>query len=163
MRRYLFNMEKIKYVKGAKPRVDCILCAIRDRDPDVSALEVFTGERVIVTVNLYPFNAGHLMIFPMRHVEDLAELDEAEALEMHRVTAISLRALREEFEPAGFNIGYNMGRESGASIDHIHQHIVPRYRNETGFLDVLGGTRIMVVDPRDAMERLKARFSLIGR
>jgi ATP adenylyltransferase len=162
MRQYLFNTEKLKYVKSGKSGHGCILCAIRDRDPDVSSLEVFTGERVIVTVNLYPFNAGHLMVFPMRHVEDLAELDEPEALEMHRVTVMALRAIREEFEPAGFNIGYNMGRESGASIDHVHQHIVPRYRNEVGFLDVLGGARIMVVDPCEVMERLKARFSRIN-
>ncbi|TAL35695.1 MAG: HIT domain-containing protein [Spirochaetes bacterium] len=159
MRRYLFNAEKLKYVRGEKPRVECILCAIRDRHPDVESLEVFRGEHMIVTVNLYPFNAGHLMIFPRRHVEELSALSDDEALELHRVTVKAIEALTQEFHPAGFNTGVNLGRSSGASIRHVHQHIVPRYDNEIGFLDVLADTRVMVVDPRDVMERLIARFS----
>jgi ATP adenylyltransferase len=158
-RKYLFNAEKLKYVRGEKPRVECILCAIRDRHPDVKSLEVFRGEHVIVTVNLYPFNAGHLMIFPHRHVEELSALRDEEALELHRATVKAIDALTQEFHPAGFNMGINMGRSSGASIGHIHQHIVPRYENEIGFLDVLAGTRVMVVDPLEVMERLAARFS----
>jgi ATP adenylyltransferase len=158
MRQYLFNTEKIKYVKGEKPKVECILCAIRDRDPDVQSLEVFRSKLCMVTVNLYPFNPGHVMIFPQRHLIDLADLSDDEAVEMHRLTALTVRVLREEFGPDGFNIGYNLGSGSGASIDHIHLHVVPRYNNEVGFLDVLGGARVMVIDPREVMERLIARF-----
>lgn len=158
MRDYLFNTEKLKYVKGEKPKVECILCAVRDRLPEVRALEVARTERFIVSVNLYPFNPGHLMVFPLRHLESYAEMTDQEALEMHHLTARTLSLLAEEFHPSGFNIGCNLGRGSGASIPHIHQHIVPRYENEIGFLDVLAGSRVFLVDPVDMMERLKKRF-----
>lgn len=158
MRNYLFNTEKIKYVKGDKPDVACILCAIRDGSPDVEDLAVYRTDGAIITVNLYPFNPGHLMVFPARHVEDPGDLTDDEALEMHHLTAQAIAALKEEFNPSGFNIGYNLGGGSGASVLHIHQHIVPRYENEVGFLDVLAGTRIIVVDPAEVMDRLKKRF-----
>jgi ATP adenylyltransferase len=158
MRNYLFNTEKIKYVKGDKPDVGCILCAIRDRLPEVKNLEVHRTDRVIITINLYPFNTGHLMVFPARHVESIGDLTDDEALDMHRLTAEAISVLREEFNPSGFNIGYNLGRGSGASVLHIHQHIVPRYENEVGFLDVLAETRVIVVDPVEVMNRLKKRF-----
>ncbi len=159
MRRYLFNTEKIKYVKGKKPKVDCILCAIRDRNPGVTVLEVFRTARFIVSVNLYPFNPGHVMVFPVRHVESFTDFTDDEALEMHHLTTKMIDALNDEFHPSGFNIGCNLGNGSGASIAHVHQHIVPRYDNEVGFLDVLSGTRVVVSDPVDVMERLKKRLS----
>jgi ATP adenylyltransferase len=158
-RRYLFNTEKIKYIKGNKPRVECILCSIRDRNPDVSSLEIKRTEHSIVTVNLYPFNTGHLMVFPLKHYTDLSEMTDSEALDLHRLTAESIKILKEEFNPAGFNIGYNMGVVAGGSIEHIHQHIVPRYANEIGFIDVLAGDRIIVLDPCEVMERLKKKFN----
>ena len=155
---YLFNTEKIKYVTGEKPRVECILCAIRDRDPDVTLLEVARTELSIVTVNLYPFNHGHLMIFPLRHCIDICDLSDDEALDMHHLTTRSLAALKAEFSPVGFNLGYNMGVASGASIPHLHLHIVPRYHNEVGFIDVLAGDRVMVIDPVEMLQRIKKRF-----
>lgn len=160
-RSYLFNTEKLKYIMGQKPQVECILCAIRDRVPDVGSLELFRSKLSSVTVNLYPFNAGHLMVFPLRHCTDIADLSDEEGLDMHRLTAASVRILREEFSPAGFNIGFNMGKGSGASIAHLHEHIVPRYIDEIGFIDVLAGSRIVVVDPVEVMERLKAKFSAL--
>lgn len=158
MRNHLFNTEKIKYVGGKKPNMGCILCAIRDHDPEVEVLEVFRTSDFIVTVNLYPFNPGHLMIFPVRHVQNLEDLSDHEALEIHHLTVKTLSFLKEEFNPSGFNVGFNQGKWSGASIDHIHQHIVPRFPNEIGFLDVLADTRVMVIDPREIMERMRRRF-----
>jgi ATP adenylyltransferase len=158
MRDYLFNTEKLAYVKGGKPAVACILCAIRDRDPAVAGLEVARSGGFIVSVNLYPFNPGHLMIFPERHVEKLQELTDAEALALHRLTAEVLTALEKEYGPDGFNAGYNLGNQSGASLAHIHLHVVPRYANEVGFLDVLAGTRLTVLDPVEARDRLKKRL-----
>ena len=158
MRHHLFNTEKIKYVGSKKNHVDCILCAIRDHDDTVEVLEVYRTELFIVTVNLYPFNPGHLMIFPQRHIMNLEDMTEEEALHMHRLTVKTLHYLNEEFKPSGFNVGYNLGQWSGASISHIHQHIVPRFPNEIGFLDVLADTRVMVIDPNDVMKRMRNRF-----
>ncbi len=161
MRDHLFNTEKIRYARGEKPAVDCILCAIRDGSPEVTSLEVYRNDSFIISVNLYPFNPGHLMIFPVRHITGPGEFSENEALELHRLTARAIDILSDEFSPSGFNVGYNIGKGSGASIDHIHQHIVPRYENEVGFLDVLAGTRVVVANPVEVREKLKARFSLL--
>jgi len=158
MRNHLFNTDKLKYVNGDRPGVACILCAIRDRDPDVVNLEVVRRGGFIVSVNLYPFNPGHVMIFPERHVERLQDLTDDEALGLHRLAADVLTALEEEFRPAGFNAGYNLGRHSGASIAHIHLQVVPRYANEVGFLDVLAGTRLAVTDPVEMRDRLRKRL-----
>jgi len=98
------------------------------------------------------------MIFPDRHIEDFAKLTDNEALEIHHLTVKAVSILNEEYNPSGFNIGYNLGSNSGASIPHIHQHIIPRYANEAGFIDVISGTRLFVVDPVEMMERLKKRF-----
>ena len=160
-RGYLFNTEKIRYIRGEKPDVECILCALRDRVEEVTRLELFRSAYNCVTVNLYPFNPGHLMVFPLRHVISLAELSDEEALDLHRLTAASIRILDAEFRPAGYNIGYNMGKGSGASIDHLHEHIVPRYINEVGFIDVLAGGKVIVVDPVEVMERLKKAFAAL--
>ena len=157
-RDYLFNTEKIKYVKGAKPDVDCILCAIGKGDPRVQNLTVYSTDLFVVALNLYPFNPGHLMIFPRRHLCSIADMTNEEAAEMHRLLVISIAVIDREFSPSGYNTGYNLGTGSGASIPHLHQHVVPRYANEVGFLDVLSGTRVVVSDPVEVMEKLAAGF-----
>ncbi len=159
MRDYLFNTEKIKYVKGKKPDVPCILCAIRDRSDKVESLEIFRNDVVMASVNLYPFNPGHLMLFPVRHVQNIGDLTDVEAMAMHELLVRACSILGDEFNPSGFNIGYNIGEGSGASIPHLHQHVVPRYPNEVGYLDVLAGSRVVVLDPHEAVERLKKRFN----
>lgn len=160
-RSYLFNTEKIKYVKGDKPSVECILCAISEDNPLVKNLNVHTTESFIVAVNLFPFNPGHVMIFPRRHICSIGELTETEASEMHSLLVRTIRYIDEEFNPSGYNVGYNLGDGSGASIQHLHQHIVPRYTNEVGFLDVLSGARVIVSDPVEVMERLKLKFRTV--
>ena len=158
-RDYLFNTEKIKYIKGKKPGFPCVLCAIRDKHPEVKRLEIYRDQYFIAALNLFPFNPGHLVIFPSRHVEDFSELTDNEALRMHRLTSKAISILKKEFNPSGFNTGCNLGNGSGASIAHIHQHVVPRYDNEIGFIDVLSGSRVYVEDPIEVMERLKKGFA----
>jgi ATP adenylyltransferase len=160
-KKYLFNTKKIEYVNGKRPDVDCILCALRDRVEGVQSLELYRNELSIITINLYPFNPGHLMIYPARHVEDFVDLTSEEAADIHSLTVKTINILRKEFNPQGFNIGFNVGHGSGASIPHIHQHIVPRFNNEIGFIDVLGGTRVFVVDPIVLVEKLKKYFAEI--
>jgi ATP adenylyltransferase len=158
-RNYLFNANKLKYAKGEKPRVACILCSIADRAKNITLLEIYRTGKFIVSANLYPYNPGHVLIFPIRHVEDILELTDKEALEMHKLTVKTISILKDEFNPPGYNIGCNIGNQSGASIPHLHQHIIPRYGNEAGFIDIIAGTRLFVVDPAEMMEKLKKRFN----
>ena len=107
-REYFFNFEKYAYVKGSKPK-GCILCLVRDEDERVVNLTVYRDELFLVSVNLYPYNPGHLLLFPVRHVRDVRELSPAEELHLIRLQRYFLGLLDTLHRPAGYNIGYNMG------------------------------------------------------
>ncbi len=139
--------------------MECILCSIANQTKDVIVLEIYRTPKFIISANLYPYNPGHVLIFPVRHVEDYLMLTDEEALEMHHLTAKTISILKGEYDPAGYNIGYNIGNQSGASISHLHQHIIPRYNNEAGFIDIIAGTRLFIIDPADMMEKLKKKFN----
>jgi ATP adenylyltransferase len=149
---------KLDYAKGKRPPVACILCAVGQNDPRVDNLVVYEHDRHFVTLNLYPYNPGHLMIVPRHHVLDVRELSEPEVLELHRLQVLALRVLEKEYRPGGFNVGYNLGRASGASIDHLHLQIVPRYGTEVGFFDLLSDSRVIVEEPRVTRQRLRQAF-----
>jgi ATP adenylyltransferase len=151
----LFSPLKMSYIKGDRPRVDCILCAILRGDPQVDSLLVYRGEHAFVSVNKYPYNSGHLLICPKRHIADYRETSGREEREMHGLVRRCLDVLDELYHPSGFNVGFNMGEFAGASQEHLHLHLIPRYRNELGFVDIVGGAKILVEDPEQTMLRLR--------
>jgi ATP adenylyltransferase len=160
-RRNLFTPDKTAYVRRLENRPDgvCILCAIAAGEPAVPHLDLARTERFVVTLNLYPYNPGHIMLFPARHIEDIREYDDAEWAELKRVETAALDVLTNEYEPAGFNVGYNLGPAGGASIPHLHLHVVPRYPNELGVVDILSGSKIIIEDPNITRERLSNAFA----
>jgi ATP adenylyltransferase len=151
--------DKLDYARGKRPPVDCILCAVARDDPRVDNLRLYRHDDWYVTLNLYPYNPGHLMIVPATHYEDLRELNDAEVLELHRLQVLCLRVLERVYHPGGYNVGYNMGAASGASIEHIHLQIVPRYRTEVGFFDILSDSRVIVEEPQVTRARLQPVFA----
>lgn len=155
---YLFNFDKLGYLREGRKAEGCILCKVAERSPDVHRLIVRETPRFLVSLNLYPYNAGHLIIFPRRHVLDLRALDEDERAGLDRLVDASLGALDSVMAPAGYNIGYNMGPAAGASIDHLHLHIIPRYEHEIGIAELIGGSRVLVQDPKETLARLAAAF-----
>jgi ATP adenylyltransferase len=159
---YFLNFDKMEYVKGPRP-AGCILCLIRDQSPDVVDLTVYNDDLFTISVNLYPYNPGHLMIFPNRHLEDIRDYTADEEARISRLTRVSLRVLDLTHEPSGFNIGYNMGAVAGASIDHVHQHIIPRYPREIGIADLIAGSRVLIEDPRRTRDRIQEAFQSIDR
>jgi ATP adenylyltransferase len=157
---YFFNFEKLAYLRGSKPE-GCILCLVRSGDPAVEDLTVHRGGGWVVALNLYPYNPGHLLVFPDRHVVDLRELSAAEAGEMQAAISKALAVLDAEYRPAGYNIGCNMGLSAGASIDHLHWHIIPRYPREIGIAELLSGKRVLVENPLETKRRLAAAFAAL--
>lgn len=155
---YFFNFDKLDYLQGKKPR-GCILCLVAAGDPEAQSLTVFEGELVLVSLNLYPYNPGHLLIFPRRHVVDLRQLTIQERDEMDRLTRLSCDILDRTHHPGGYNIGCNMGLVAGASIDHLHQHIIPRYPREIGIAELLAGKRVIVQNLLETRRILKAAFA----
>lgn len=154
---YFFNFEKLNYVSGKKPE-GCILCLLRDGSEEVVNLTVYSDDSVMVSVNLYPYNPGHIMVFPRRHVEDLRECSLEEESRIWSVTRHALDLLDSTHNPAGYNVGYNMHPVAGASVRHLHLHIIPRYPNELGVADLLAGKRVLVESPTKTQERLREAF-----
>ncbi len=143
----LWNPQRMAYIKGEnKPSHDgagdeCPFCTAPGSGDE---LVVARGELVFALLNLYPYNAGHLMVCPYRHVADFTDLDEDEIGELGRFTQQAMRTVRVVSGAHGFNIGINQGHVAGAGIvGHLHQHVVPRWGGDTNFLPVVGGTKSM--------------------
>jgi ATP adenylyltransferase len=156
----LWTPERLAYIKGKDkptgqgPGDDCPFCQIPTLADD-DGLIVTRGERVYVVLNLYPYNSGHLMVVPFRHVADYTELDHAETVELARVTQEAITALRAASGAQGFNIGMNLGTVAGAGIAaHLHQHVVPRWGGDTNFMPVVGRTRVLPQLLRDTRDLL---------
>lgn len=163
-RRTLLVANKLGYIRGhARPQVDCILCSVVRRDPRVVLLEIYRTRHILVSLNLYPYTPGHMMILPLRHITDIRQLTAAEGRDLLAAQGHCLDLIEHEYRPRGFNLGYNQGESSGASIAHLHLHIVPRYRNEVGFIDVVGGARVIVQDPHETAEKLRAAHRALTR
>ena len=110
-------------------------------------------------MNLYPYNPGHLLLYPCRHVQDVRELTPEEETRLTALQRWLLGLLDATCSPHGYNIGYNMGASAGASIGHLHLHIIPRYPRETGIADLIAGRRVLVEDPRETARRLRELIS----
>jgi ATP adenylyltransferase len=155
---YFFNFDKLGYLKGDKPS-GCIFCLVAAGSDEVERLVVHESPSFVVSLNLYPYNPGHLIVFPKRHVVDLRELSRQERGELDDLTDGCLGVLDECMKPVAYNIGFNMGLVAGASIDHLHLHIIPRYPREIGIAELIAGARVLVQDPRQTRELLEAAFA----
>ncbi len=159
---YFFNFSKLGYLKGKKPH-GCILCLIRDGSEEVDRLVVCESEHIIVSLNLYPYNPGHLLLIPRRHIIDMRQMTGLEKADMDAMTDRCLDVLDQVYRPAGYNIGYNQGLVAGGSIEHLHLHIIPRYRNEIGIAELLGGKKVLVQNPLETLAILKGAFASAGK
>ena len=159
MGNYFFNFEKLAYVQGIRDRDRCILCGIRDRDPKVASLLVAESEYWFLCVNLYPYNPGHLILAPRAHVEDMRQLGQEEQLDYFRGQNLAMDLQEAVYHPQGYNVGFNQGRPAGASIDHLHAHIIPRYKGEIGIADLLAGKRVLVESPQDSCLKYRERMT----
>jgi ATP adenylyltransferase len=141
---------RLEYIKG--PRADeCIFCTKPDAGDDRGSYIVRRGEHCFVILNAYPYNNGHLMIAPYRHVPSIEELDGDVLLELMTLTQQGLGALRQAYGPEGFNLGINQGKVAGAGVEHhVHLHIVPRWGADTNFMPVIGDTRVLPQSLQDS-------------
>jgi ATP adenylyltransferase len=152
---------RLEYVKDASKdsEDECIFCAKPAAEDDAANLIVHRGQRCFVILNLFPYTNGHLMIAPYEHVASLAELDAETVGEMMALAQRALSVLDQEYEPHGYNVGFNQGRVAGAGVEHhIHMHVVPRWGGDTNFMPVLADTRVMPQTPAQTYEMLRGTF-----
>ncbi len=155
--RELWAPWRLEYVSNADEQDGCVFCDAAAGDDDETALVVHRGEHALVLLNKYPYAAGHLMVAPFRHLGDLAELGDAEVLEIHRLANAGLGALAQTYSPQGYNLGWNLGRVAGAGIvDHVHLHVVPRWAGDTNFMPVLADTKVIPESLAETRARLAA-------
>jgi ATP adenylyltransferase len=150
---------RMTYVTGEdrEESAGCIFCLNESRDEDRTRLILHRGEHAFVVMNKYPYTNGHLMVVPYRHCSSPDVLNEAEVLEMHRLLVLCRKVLEEAITPDGFNVGMNLGRAAGAGIeDHLHLHIVPRWKGDTNFMPVFAEVRVIP-------QHLEATYDILHR
>jgi ATP adenylyltransferase len=144
---------RLAYVEHADELDRCIFC-----EPEPELL-VADGEHALVVMNKFPYASGHLLVAPKRHLGDFGALDGAETLEVQRLAARGVDALRAEYGAQGFNLGWNLGRVAGAGIeDHVHLHVVPRWDGDTSFMPVLGDVKVLPEHLLETARRLRLHF-----
>jgi ATP adenylyltransferase len=132
------------YISSAEKTPGCIFCEFPKRNEDEALLILHRGKTCFVILNAFPYNPGHLMVVPYRHVADYEGLQDAELLEMNRLAGDCIAALKATMVPHGFNMGINLGRIAGAGVDgHVHLHVVPRWSGDTNFTTVVGQIRVL--------------------
>ena len=141
--------------------VECPFCKILKLN-DEEALIVFRGKDSYVVMNLYPYNAGHLLVCTNRHVADLTELTKSELSEISELTAHAMKVVRKVSNAMGFNIGINQGAVSGAGIaGHLHQHLVPRWSGDANFMPIIGKTKVIPQLLSESRAQLAAAWNQI--
>jgi len=139
----LWMPERMAYIKGEGKGDDCAFCSIASMD-DVEGLVVARGKHVYVVLNLYPYNSGHVMVVPYRHVPSYLDLDTGETAELAEFTKSAMRALVAASGAQGFNLGMNQGSVAGAGIAaHLHQHVVPRWGGDANFMPIIARTKVL--------------------
>jgi ATP adenylyltransferase len=155
---YLWAPWRVEYIER-HVESGCILCQKPREDNDEANLILHRGQHNFIVMNAFPYNPGHLIVAPYRHVADLQDLTDGEANEHLDVVKDSLRLLKEVMKPAGFNVGLNLGRVAGAGIaDHLHTHIVPRWQGDTNFMPVLSDTKVMSEGLSALYHKLEAKL-----
>lgn len=141
----------------------CVFCDLPAAGDDAASLIVQRGRHAYVILNKYPYNNGHMLIVPFAHVPSLEQLDEPNLTELMRLTNQTLAALRQMYNPQGFNIGANIGAAAGAGIaDHIHLHVVPRWAGDTNFMTSVNGIRVIPEDLQETYRLAKAHWNTAG-
>ena len=155
---YIWAPWRMKYILMDKPE-GCILCEKPGQDCDAENHILYRGRANFVMMNAYPYNPGHLMVAPYRHLAGLDDLGDEERNEHFEVVCRCLGVLREAFHPEGFNIGVNMGKVAGAGIDgHVHNHIVPRWQGDSNCMPVISDVRVVPEALEETYARLREKF-----
>jgi ATP adenylyltransferase len=152
---------RLKYVQGERKQEGCIFCLAVEPGDDAARHVLHRGQRCVAMLNAFPYNSGHLMVSPHRHVPSLEDLDERELLELMTLTQQALRVLRGCYRPDGFNLGVNEGEIAGAGFaGHVHLHVVPRWAADSNFMAVTGDTRVLPQSLDDSYATLRERFGV---
>jgi len=158
---YLWAPWRAAYILGKKEK-GCIFCNRIKRNEDRRDYIVFRGNKVFAILNRYPYNSGHTLVVPNRHVASLERLTRQEAEEFFELTRLTVRVIKKVLNPHSLNVGMNLGRGSGAGVPgHLHMHIVPRWNGDTNYMPVIGKTRVVSFALENTYRILKRGFDAL--
>lgn len=156
---HLWSPWRLQYVTGGTARPGCVFCTADD-DGGQEALIVHRGAAAYVILNLFPYNNGHLMVVPGRHIASLVDATRDELIELMELTRLSEQVVREAYTPHGLNVGINLGKAAGAGVaDHLHIHLVPRWTGDTNFMTTVGESRVLPEALDSTALRLRPLFA----
>jgi ATP adenylyltransferase len=159
---HLWSPWRLAYITGASQSTGCVFCDALT-NPEAEPLLIHRGRTCFVILNLYPYNNGHLMVIPNRHIASLAAASADELCELIDLTRVAELALTEAYAPHGLNMGINLGKPAGAGVlDHVHMHVVPRWNGDTNFMSVVGRTRVLAEELSDTAARLRPVFERVA-
>lgn len=154
----LYSPWRLKYILSQKDE-ECIFCIRPSVQNDEKHLILHRSKHSFVIMNLFPYNNGHLMAVPFRHVSRLADLSKDELSDLFEIVQLCEKVMHQTYSPDGLNIGLNLGRAAGAGIEaHLHVHIVPRWNGDVNFMTVIGATRVIPESFDRAFKQLKEQF-----
>jgi ATP adenylyltransferase len=146
---------RMKYITNAEKETGCIFCSALAKTDDSQNLVILRRERAFVILNKYPYTSGHLMVAPFAHQPSLELLDPVSRAEMMELISQCITALRQAYDPQGFNVGANIGQAAGAGVPgHVHIHIVPRWNGDTNFMSTVGEVRVLPESLEDTYRRI---------
>ena len=159
---YLPAYSRGKWVVKNHDNEGCLFCRIAKGDKKVPKRVLYKDEKVMVIMNLFPYNVGHLQVIPIRHVVNIESLKEDEFIKLFSMVKKTVKLLKKVLNPDGINIGINMGGEpSGASIKHLHIHIVPRYKRDAGFMEIIANTKVVPISLDETYKKLKKEIKIL--
>jgi ATP adenylyltransferase len=159
---HLWSPWRLAYVTRTGGQAGCVFCEALSGDE--ASLVVFRGVTCYVILNKFPYNNGHLMVVPNRHVASLGEATADELRELIELARRAEVAIKEVYAPHGLNMGINLGKPAGAGIlDHLHMHVVPRWNGDTNFMTVVGETRVLPEELAVTAERLRPMFEQLSQ
>jgi len=155
----LFRPDRLKYVRKLIRFDGCVFCAAAKGSVSLESLKVYETDHAMIVLNKYPYNSGHLLVIPKKHLGDLMDLTRAESEDLHEMIRLAVKALRQVYQPGGFNVGLNLGAVAGAGIpEHLHYHVIPRWAGDLNFFPLIAETKTVIENLESTFDRLLAYF-----
>ncbi len=155
----LFKPERLKYVRKQIETKGCVFCEAVSRGVGRDSLVLYADDTVMVVMNKFPYNTGHVLVLPRRHEGELPQLSPKENANVFAMVQRCVKVLKEAYTPAGFNVGMNLGASAGAGIpEHLHVHVIPRWNGDTNFFPLIAQTKVVVETLEQTYDRLIPYF-----
>ncbi len=157
--RTLFRPQRWAYIKRAEVDTECVFCKASRLENSFETLTVYKTNYSMIVLNKFPYNTGHLLVIPKRHEGDFLNLTESEFEDLNQTLRIAVEALKSVYQPHGMNLGLNLDKAAGAGIpDHLHYHIVPRFRDDLNFFPLIAETKVIPESVEETYKKMKNYF-----